>query len=50
MPYLPLYLLDSDIDLLNDWLCKDEEEAFLAVLELELEVAQLKPVEKPVTA
>jgi len=28
----------------------DEEEAFLAVLELELEVAQLKPVEQPVTA
>jgi len=28
----------------------DEEEAFLAVLELELEVARLKPVEQPVTA
>jgi two-component system sensor histidine kinase AlgZ len=28
----------------------DEEEVFLAVLELELEVTQLKPVEQPVTA
>jgi hypothetical protein len=29
MPWLPLYLLDSDFDLLNDWLCKDEEVYFI---------------------
>jgi len=29
MPWLPLYILDSDIDLLNDWLNKDEEVFFI---------------------
>lgn len=29
MAWLPLYLLDSDIDVLNDWLNKDEEVFFI---------------------
>jgi hypothetical protein len=29
MPWLPLYLLDSDIDLLNAWLCKDQDVYFI---------------------
>ena len=29
MPWLPLYLLDSDIDVLNNWLNKDEEVYFV---------------------
>jgi hypothetical protein len=36
MPYLPLYLLDSDIDLLNDWLCKDEEVYFIQQVDKKL--------------